>query len=113
MKITEENFVFHCIKNYDNVHLVTLEEFEEDLQRFSYLAKLFTRYKDSGEIRERLVLNHLIVLYNLFGNSATELLYFKLGEEKREILNTYLVYMNRVDDSVEFIPEIMEKLLEL
>lgn len=102
-----------CMRNYDNIHVKTIKEFEEDLQRFGYLAKLFTRYKENGDIRERLVLNHLIILYNLFGNSTTELLYYKIEDDKRAALNTYLVYLGRIEDSVEFDTIIMEKLLTL
>lgn len=83
--------------HYDNIQCHSIEEFEEDLRKFLYLKKLFSRYKNNGELRERLILNHIIVLYNIFGDAATEMLFFRLKEYESE-LSTFLVYLNRMPD---------------
>lgn len=82
--------------NYDNPQCVSLVEFEDDLKRFLYLKKLFTRYKVNGELRERLILNHIIVLYNVFGDSATKMLFFKTEEKYWGVLATFLAYLERL-----------------
>lgn len=84
--------------HYDNPQCHSIEEFEEDLKRFLYLKKLFSRYIKDGELRERLILNHIIVLYNLFGDVATEMLFHKMEKEYTSVLATFLVYINRLPE---------------
>lgn len=86
--------------HYDNAQCTSIAEFEEDLKRFSYLKKLFGRYKDNGDLKERLILNHLIVLHNLFGIVAIELLFFKIDRQYWDVLATFLVYLNLMPDTV-------------
>lgn len=83
--------------HYDNIQCHSIEEFEEDLRKFLYLKKLFSRYKNNGELRERLILNHIIVLYNIFGDAATEMLFLKLKEYPSELV-TFLIYLNRIPE---------------
>lgn len=97
MVLTDNNFLLYAMHHYDNIQCHSIEEFEEDLRKFLYLKKLFSRYKNNGELRERLILNHIIVLYNIFGDAATEMLFFRLKEYKSE-LSTFLVYLNRMPD---------------
>lgn len=97
MKLTDDNFILYAMHHYDNMQCHSIEEFEEDLRKFLYLKKLFSRYKNNGELRERLILNHIIVLYNIFGNAATEMLFFRLKEYESE-LATFLVYLNRMPE---------------
>ena len=87
-----------AMKHYDNQQCHTIQEFEEDLKRFLYLRKLLNRYKRDSDLKERLILNHIIVLYNLFGQAATEMLFFKVDEEYWPALCTFLVYLNRLPD---------------
>jgi len=86
--------------HYKNTQCHTLEEFEEDLRRFLYLKKLFTRYKTTGDLKERLMLNHIIVLYNLFEEVATPMLFYKIDKEHWNILITFLIFLNRMPESV-------------
>jgi hypothetical protein len=86
--------------NYSNVQCYTLDEFEEDLKRFLYLKKLFSRYKTSGELKERLILNHIIVLYNLFDDVATSMLFYKIDKEHWNSLITFLIFLNRMPESI-------------
>ena len=74
-------------------------EFFDDLKRFKYLKRLFNKYKEGGELKERLVLNHLIVLYNLFNDGATRMLFFKL-KNYQDILKPFLVLINRLPEEV-------------
>jgi len=99
-KITESNFLLIAMHNYDNPQCVNVAEFEEDLKRFGYLKKLFGRYKDSGELKERLIINHLTVLYNLFGIITTDLLFFKIDKQYWDVLSTFLVYLERMPEQI-------------
>jgi hypothetical protein len=86
--------------HYDNPQCHTLDEFEEDLKKFLYLKKLLSRYKKDGELRERLILNHVIVLYNVFGDAATNMLFYKVDRDCWDTLVTFLVYLERMPEHV-------------
>jgi len=101
MKLNDGNFLLYAMHHYDNPQCHSVQEFEEDLKRLLYLKKLFSRYKSSAELRERLILNHIIVLYNLFGDALTKMLFLKIDEEDWPILVTFLVYLNRMPDEIE------------
>ena len=73
-----------------------MAELEDDLKRFKYLKRLLNRYEKTGEPNERLIINHLILLYNVFGKATTEMLFFKLEEKYWSDLKTYLVFLNRM-----------------
>jgi hypothetical protein len=88
------------MKHYDNPQCTSVKEFEEDLNRILYLQKLLTRYINKDELRERLILNHLIVLFNLFNDAAINILFYKLDKEYWNILITFLIYLNRMPDTV-------------
>jgi len=98
-ELNEENFTLFAIKHYDNPQCTSTEEFYEDIRRFRYLKRLLKRYLNSGELRERLILNHLIVLSNLFGVENTlKMLEFKLEREFWPILKTCLLYLGYIDE---------------
>ena len=101
-KITETNFDRLAMRLYDNPQCTSVEEFEDDLKRFSYLKKLFGRYVEKGDLKERLILNHLIIVFNVFGVSAIEFLFFKIDREYWPILATFLDYMGMMCDIPEF-----------
>lgn len=100
-KLTNDNFVIFAMHHYDNPQCHTTQEFEEDMKRFLYLKKLFSRYRASGELRERLILNHIIVLYNLFGENTTEMLFFKIDEQDWATLTTFLIFLERMPERVD------------
>ena len=75
---------------------VVMDDFEEDVKRFKYLKRLFRRYERTDTLNDRLILNHLIVLYNVFDKAATPLLFFKIDREHWSILKTFLVFLNRM-----------------
>lgn len=93
--LTEENFKLFAIKNYDNPQCHSLQEFEEDLTRIVYLKRLFRKYQRSNELRDRLILNHLITFYNVFGiEAASRMLFYKMNKDLLPILKTFLVYLH-------------------
>jgi hypothetical protein len=99
-KLDDDNFVLYAAKHYDNAQCHDTEEFIDDLKRFKYIKRLFGKYEESGELRERLILNHIIILYNVFGNEATRLLFVKL-EGYYHYLKPFLVLLHRMPDTVE------------
>ena len=98
--LTEDNFITYAMHHYDNTQCYSSEEFNDDLKRFLYLKKLFSRYKGECDLKENLILNHLIVLYNLFGEHATNMLFFKIEEEYWDTLITFLVFLNRMPEEL-------------
>jgi hypothetical protein len=109
-KFTEENFLLQAMHAYDNTQCMSLSEFEEDLKRFIYLKKLFQRYYENKDLRERLILNHIIVLHNLFGITTTEMLFFKIDKQYWSALATFLVYLERMPPEI---PEFDIKLSDI
>jgi hypothetical protein len=98
-KLDESNFLLYAAKHYDNPQCLDTEEFYDDLKRFKYLKRLFGKFEESGELRERLIINHLIVLYNVFGQHATRMLFLKL-EPYYPYLKPFLVLLNYMPDKV-------------
>ncbi len=101
MKLTESTFVLYAIKHYDNPQCTEMAEFEEDMKRFQYLRKLFSRYRLDDDLKERLILNHLIVLYNVFGSQATNMLFMRL-HEYHQYLKPFVEYLNFMPQVVAF-----------
>lgn len=99
-KLDDDNFVLYAAKHYDNAQCHDTEEFIDDLKRFKYIKRLFGKYEESGELRERLILNHIIILYNVFGNEATRLLFVKL-KGYYHYLKPFLVLLHRMPDEVD------------
>jgi len=79
--LTEDNFLIYCAKVYDNPQMLKSEEFLEDLDRIKYIKKLITRYTESKDIKERLILNHIITLHNCFGIYLSKILYLKMKKQ--------------------------------
>ena len=97
-RLTEENFLLFAIKNYENPQAVTKEDFDKDLNHFKYIKRLLKRYKNTGELRTHLLLNHFIILYNIFGEAATPMLFFKLDIELWSTIKTFIVFLNRLPE---------------
>ena len=94
-KLDDSNFLLYAAANYENTQCYDTEEFYEDLNRFKYLKRLFSRYYLKDELKERLILNHLVTLYNVFEFRAnTRMLFFKTEEKHWPILKSFLVYLN-------------------
>ncbi len=90
----DDNFLIFAMKAYDKPNCI-MSEFEEDLKRIKYIKRLIRRYKITGELKERLILNHLIILTNVFGvESSVKMLFYKLDREDYDILKTFLLFLN-------------------
>jgi hypothetical protein len=92
--LNNENFILYLAKAYDKPNII-MSEFKEDLKRFNYIKRLFRRYRLFEEIKERLIINHLVVIYNVFGvEVSTRALFFRVKEEDYSALKTYLMFLN-------------------
>jgi|TARA_B110000263_G_scaffold238851_1_gene240478 hypothetical protein len=95
--ITTNNFVMYAIKHYDNPQCEGEKEFHDDMKRFKYIKRLFKKYTLSGKLKERLLLNHIIILRNLFGTEAcVTLLLFKTQKEYLSVLKSFLIFLNMI-----------------
>ena len=93
-RLTNDNLMLYAVKAYDKPNFVQID-FDEDFKRIKYLQKLFYRYKEHGELKDRLILNHLIILNNVFGvEAASRILFFKIPEEYWSVLKTFLVFLS-------------------
>jgi hypothetical protein len=98
--LTSDNMMMYAIKAYDKPNCI-MSEFSEDMKRFNYLKRLFRRYRKHNELRERLVLNHLVILNNVFGPEVlTRLLFFDMSESDYPQLKTYLLFLSCMPDVV-------------
>ena len=99
--LTSENILMYAMKIYDKPNCI-MSEFKDDLKRFNYLKRLFKRYRKFDELRERLVLNHLVVLYNVFGaESLARLLFFKVSKDDYSVVKTYLLFLSCMPEVVK------------
>jgi len=99
--LTNDNIMIFAMKAYDKPNCI-MSEFKEDMKRFNYLKRLFKRYRKLGELREQLVLNHLVVLYNVFGPEvATRLLFFQMTKDDYSALKTYLLFLSCMPDKIK------------
>lgn len=99
-ELNNDNVTIYAVKAYDRPNCV-MSEFKDDMKRFNYLKRLFKRYRKLDELRERLVLNHLVVLYNVFGPEvATRLLFYKMSKDDYPALKTYLVFLSVMPDKI-------------
>ena len=96
--MNESNYMLFAIKFYDNPQAVTKEDFEDDLKRIKYIKRLLKRYKNTGELRVHLILNHLTVLFNVFDEAAVPLLFYNLEEDLWSYLKSFLIFLNRLSE---------------
>lgn len=97
-ELNEDNYILFAIKYYDNPQAVTQEDFFEDLSRFKYIKKLLRRYTKTGDLKTSLLVNHFIIVFNIFNEAALPLLFFKIEKELWSSLKAFLVFLNRVPD---------------
>jgi hypothetical protein len=99
-KLTDKNFLLFCAAHYDNSQYASTEDFIEDLNRIKYIKKLITRYVENNDLKERLILNHIIILNNCFGPEVlSKILYLKLNEQMKYI-KPFLVMINALPDKI-------------
>jgi len=95
-ELNEDNFLLFAIKNYENPQAVTKEDFDKDLNHFKYVKRLLKRYKNTGELKTHLLINHFIVLYNMFGEAATPMLFFKIEKDLWSPMKTFIMFLNKL-----------------
>jgi len=99
--LNEKNYLHFAMKYYDNRQCTSVEEFNEDLNKIKYVKRLFNRFLETGELRTILILNHLIVIYNVFENeAATRMLFFRVEKKFYSILKPFLIFLNRLPEKV-------------
>jgi hypothetical protein len=97
-ELNEENFLLFAIKNYENPQAVTKEDFDKDLNHFKYIKRLFRRYKNTGVLKTHLLINHFVILYNIFGDATTPMLFFKIDNDLWSYMKTFVVFMNKLPE---------------
>ena len=96
--LNEDNFLLFAIKNYENPQAVTKEDFDKDLNHFKYIKRLLKRYKNTGVLKTHLLLNHFIVLYNIFGEAATPMLFFKIEEDLWSSMKSFIIFLGKMPE---------------
>lgn len=97
-ELNEETFLLFAIKHYENPQAVTKEDFDKDLNHFKYIKRLLKRYQNNGELKTHLLINHFIVLYNIFGDATTPMLFYKIEKELWSSMKTFVIFLNRLPD---------------
>ena len=97
-ELNGDNFLLFAIKYYENPQAVTKEDFEKDLNHFKYIKRLLKRYKNTGQLKTHLLLNHFIILYNIFGEATTPMLFFRIEKELWSPLKTFIIFLGRLPE---------------
>lgn len=96
-ELSVDNFFLYAAQNYQNPHCTGIDDFNEDLNHIKYIKRLFNRYQNRGEIKVNLIVNHLILLYNVFDSEAmTKILFYKIPNEQWSLLKPFLILLNRL-----------------
>lgn len=112
--LNDDNFEEFAIANYDNPNCVSVLEFLDDLKKIRYIKRLLNKYAEKRELKERLILNHIIFLTNVFGIYGTvNMLTYKIDDDQVPFLNSFLVFLNYYDSSVEHDLDLLDRLKEL
>jgi hypothetical protein len=116
-ELNENNYMLFAIKFYDNPQAITMEDFETDLKRIRYVKRLLKRYKNTGELKTHLILNHLTILFNVFNDAAVPLLFYNLERDLWPSIKSFLLFLNRFPEyprtQIHDIPEDNECLSQL
>jgi hypothetical protein len=97
-ELNEDNYILFAIKYYDNPQAITKEDFFDDLNRFKYIKKLLRRYLKTGELKTTLLINHFIIVFDVFNEATIPLLFFKIEKELWSSLKTFLLFLNRIPE---------------
>ena len=97
-ELNEDNFLLFAIKHYENPQAVTKEDFEKDLNHFKYIKRLLKRYKNTGQLKSHLILNHFIILYNIFGDATTPMLFYKIEEDLWSAMKTFIIFLGKLPE---------------
>jgi len=97
-ELNEDNFLLFAIKHYENPQAVTKEDFDKDLNHFKYIKRLLKRYKKTGELKTHLLINHFIILYNIFGEATTPMLFFKIDKELWSSMKSFIIFLGKLPE---------------
>jgi len=97
-ELNEDNFLLFAIKNYENPQAVTREDFEKDLNHFRYIKRLLKKYKNTGQLKVHLILNHFIILYNVFGEAATPMLFHKIEIDLWPVMKSFIIFLGKLPE---------------
>jgi hypothetical protein len=97
-ELNEGNYLLFAIKFYDNPQAVTKDDFDDDLKRIKYIKRLLRRYKNTGELKIYLILNHITVLFNVFNDAAVPLLFYNLERDLWSYIKSFLIFLNRLPE---------------
>ena len=102
--LNDDNFLMFAMREYNNMQCTDIEEFYDDLKKIKYIKRLFNSYRNNGQLKERLILNHLIIFYNVFTLQAgTRILFYKIEKDFWPMLKTFLIYLDRMPDRIDSI----------
>ena len=102
--LNDDNFLMYAMKEYNDIQCTDIEEFYDDLKKIKYIKRLFNIYKNTGQLKERLILNHLIVFYNVFpAQAGTRILFYKIEKSFWPMLKTFLVFLDRMPETIDSI----------
>ena len=102
--LNDDTFLMYAMREYNNMQCTDIEEFYDDLKKIKYIKRLFNSYRNNGQLKERLILNHLIIFYNVFTVQAgTRILFYKIEKDFWPILKTFLIYLDRMPDKIDSI----------
>jgi hypothetical protein len=108
IELTQDTFLLYAAQHYNNPSCASLKEFDGDLKRFKYIKRLLKRYKKTGVLSERLLLNHLILLHNVFNDALVPMLFLKFEEDFWPQLKTFLVFLNYLPDNFHVTKKVKE-----
>jgi len=97
-ELNESNYMLFAIKFYNNPQSVTKEDFDNDLKRIRYVKRLLKRYKETGELKVHLILNHLIILFNVFNDATVPLLFYNLEKDLWPSIKSFLIFLNWIPE---------------
>ena len=102
--LNDDNFLMFAMKEYNDIQCTDIEEFYDDLKKIKYIKRLFNIYLNAGQLKERLILNHLIIFYNVFPVQAgTRILFYKIEKDFWPMLKTFLIFLDRMPDTIDSI----------
>ena len=109
--LDDDNFEEYAVKNYRNPNCVSVLEFLDDLKKIKYIKRLINKYAEKGELREKLILNHIIFLSNVFGIDATvKMLKFRVEKEQHKILNSFFVFLKYVINEADYDQDLLDSI---
>jgi hypothetical protein len=113
VELSPSNFLLFAAKHYENPSCISIKEFHADLKRIKYIKRLLKRYEKTGQISERLLLNHIILLHNVFNEAVVPILFYKIEKEYWSQLKTFLVFLQYLPDKYEIHNDVIETEISL